>query len=113
MESETQPEGRSRGGLRNFVVVIPGSGGRAPAACQHCGVIRDVAGTRGHSRRGGRSLQGEGGVEVADLERAELAGVVLLLAPAAGGRHYVGDEAVTDTEKEQVSSQVCEEKPKE
>ena len=51
-------------------------------------------------------------MEVADLERAELAGVVLLLAPAAGGRHYVGDEAVTDTEKEQVSSQVCEEKPK-
>lgn len=92
MESETQPEeGQSRGGLWNFVVVIPGSGGRAPATCQHRGVIRDVAGTRGRSRREGYSLQGGGGVEVADLEGAELAGIVLLLVPAAGGRHYVGD----------------------
>ena len=30
-------------------------------------------------------------MEATDLEGAELAGIVLLLVPAAGGRHYVGD----------------------
>ena len=71
--------------------MISVSGGRAPAACPHRGVIRDIAGTRGCTRRGGRSIQGGGSVEVTDLEGAELAGIVLLLAPATGGRHYVGD----------------------
>ena len=51
VESETQPEeGKSHGGLWTFVVVILKSGGTAPVACPHPGVIMDIAGTRGCTR---------------------------------------------------------------